>query len=77
MADLGAGGGYFTRYLAEAVGRQGTVYAVEIDDTAGISSPMRTWRFWTFIPMDSFLVYWAMGQAKTKSDTRWKPPVTG
>jgi ubiquinone/menaquinone biosynthesis C-methylase UbiE len=34
MADLGAGGGYFTRYLAEAVGRQGTVYAVEIDDTA-------------------------------------------
>lgn len=34
VADLGAGGGYFTRHLAEAVGSQGTVYAVEIDDTA-------------------------------------------
>jgi arsenite methyltransferase len=34
VADLGAGGGYFTWYLAEAVGPQGTVYAVEIDDTA-------------------------------------------
>ena len=34
MADLGAGGGYFTWYLAEAVGPKGKVYAVEIDDTA-------------------------------------------
>lgn len=34
MADLGAGGGYFTWYLAAAVGPQGKVYAVEIDDTA-------------------------------------------
>lgn len=34
VADLGAGGGYFTRYLAEAVRPQGIVYAVEIDDTA-------------------------------------------
>lgn len=34
VADLGAGGGYFTWYLAEAVGAQGKVYAVEIDDTA-------------------------------------------
>lgn len=34
VADLGAGGGYFTWHLAEAVGPQGTVYAVEIDDTA-------------------------------------------
>lgn len=34
VADLGAGGGYFTWYLAEAVGSQGTVYAVEIDETA-------------------------------------------
>ncbi|HLZ33726.1 MAG TPA: methyltransferase [Nitrospira sp.] len=33
-ADLGAGGGYFTWYLAGAVGPRGTVYAVEIDDTA-------------------------------------------
>ena len=33
VADLGAGGGYFTWHLAEAVGRQGTVYAVEIDET--------------------------------------------
>lgn len=28
-----AGGGYFTWHLAEAVGPQGTVYAVEIDET--------------------------------------------
>ena len=34
VADLGAGGGYFTWYLAAAVGPQGKVYAVEIDDTA-------------------------------------------
>lgn len=34
VADLGAGGGYFTWYLAGAVGPQGTVYAVEIDETA-------------------------------------------
>lgn len=33
VADLGAGGGYFTWHLAEAVGTQGTVYAVEIDET--------------------------------------------
>jgi len=33
VADIGAGGGYFTWYLAEAVGAQGTVYAVEIDET--------------------------------------------
>ena len=30
---LGAGGGYFTWYLARAVGPQGTVYAVDIDET--------------------------------------------
>ena len=34
VADLGAGGGYFTWYLAAAVGPRGKVYAVEIDDTA-------------------------------------------
>lgn len=34
VADLGAGGGYFTWYLSAAVGPQGTVYAVEIDETA-------------------------------------------
>ena len=34
VADLGAGGGYFTWRLAEAIGPQGMVYAVEIDDTA-------------------------------------------
>jgi ubiquinone/menaquinone biosynthesis C-methylase UbiE len=33
VADLGAGGGYFTWYLAEAVGPEGTVYAVDIDET--------------------------------------------
>ena len=33
VADLGAGGGYFTWYLAEAVGPQGTVYAVDVDET--------------------------------------------
>jgi len=31
VADLGAGGGYFTFRLAEAVGPQGRVYAVDID----------------------------------------------
>jgi arsenite methyltransferase len=34
VADIGAGGGYFTWYLAGAAGPRGTVYAVEIDDTA-------------------------------------------
>ncbi|GKS59627.1 hypothetical protein YTPLAS18_31540 [Nitrospira sp.] len=34
VADLGAGGGYFTWYLAKAVGPDGMVYAVEINDTA-------------------------------------------
>ena len=34
VADLGAGGGYFTWHLAGAVGTQGKVYAVEIDETA-------------------------------------------
>jgi arsenite methyltransferase len=32
IADLGAGGGYFTFPLAQAVGPQGRVYAVDIDD---------------------------------------------
>jgi predicted methyltransferase len=32
VADLGAGGGYFTFPLAEAVGPQGLVYAVDIDE---------------------------------------------
>lgn len=30
-ADLGAGTGYFVRFLAEAVGPRGTVYAVEVE----------------------------------------------
>jgi predicted methyltransferase len=34
IADIGAGGGYFTWYLAGATGPSGTVYAVEIDETA-------------------------------------------
>lgn len=33
VADIGAGGGYFTWHLAEAVTPGGTVYAVEIDET--------------------------------------------
>jgi predicted methyltransferase len=32
VADLGAGGGYFTFRLADAVGPEGIVYAVDIDD---------------------------------------------
>lgn len=32
VADLGAGGGYFTFKLAEAVGGSGRVYAVDVDD---------------------------------------------
>jgi arsenite methyltransferase len=34
VADLGAGGGYFTWRLAEAAGAHGKVYAVDIDDTS-------------------------------------------
>ncbi|UVT21425.1 MAG: methyltransferase domain-containing protein [Nitrospira sp.] len=34
VADLGAGGGYFTWHLAKAVGARGTVYAVEVNETA-------------------------------------------
>jgi predicted methyltransferase len=33
VADLGAGGGYFTWHLADAVGPEGRVYAVEINET--------------------------------------------
>ena len=32
VADIGAGGGYFTFRLADAVGNEGTVYAVERDE---------------------------------------------
>jgi ubiquinone/menaquinone biosynthesis C-methylase UbiE len=32
VADIGAGGGYFTFRLADAVGAQGRVYAVDVDD---------------------------------------------
>ena len=34
VADLGAGGGYFIRYLVDAVGAQGKVYAIDVDDNA-------------------------------------------
>ena len=34
VADIGAGGGYFTWHLASAAGPSGTIFAVEIDDTA-------------------------------------------
>ncbi len=34
VADLGAGGGYFTWHLAKAVGSRGTVYAVDIEERA-------------------------------------------
>jgi predicted methyltransferase len=33
VADIGAGGGYFTFYLAERVGPEGRVYAVDIDES--------------------------------------------
>jgi ubiquinone/menaquinone biosynthesis C-methylase UbiE len=33
VADIGAGGGYFTWHLAQAVGPSGTVYAVDVDET--------------------------------------------
>lgn len=32
VADLGAGEGYFVPYLAEAVGSDGTVYAVDVEE---------------------------------------------
>ena len=32
VADLGAGGGYFTFRIAEAVGARGRVFAVDVDD---------------------------------------------
>jgi arsenite methyltransferase len=32
VADLGAGGGYFTFRLARAVGKQGRVYSVDVDE---------------------------------------------
>lgn len=34
VADVGAGGGYFTWRLADAAGSTGRVYAVEVDETA-------------------------------------------
>ncbi len=46
VADLGAGGGYFTWYLAEAVGPEGVVYAGDVNETAlrMLSDEVRTRR---------------------------------
>lgn len=53
VADLGAGGGYFTWHLEEAVGPQGVVYAVDIDDTALriVSEELRSRRLVNVIPI--------------------------
>lgn len=53
IADIGAGGGYFTWHLASAVGPSGTVYAVEIDDTALeiINKEMRSRGIFTVNPI--------------------------
>jgi ubiquinone/menaquinone biosynthesis C-methylase UbiE len=42
IADIGAGGGYFTDRLSEAVGPAGRVYAVDIDERALLS--LHEWR---------------------------------
>lgn len=52
VADLGAGGGYITWRLADAVGSQRMAYTVEIDDTALgiIKSGMQSRRVTNVVP---------------------------
>ena len=63
VAEIGAGDGYWLPWLSEAVGNEGRVYAVEVDDekVAELEQRYTLESSHDFLPVQSFQVFRPLG----------------